>query len=180
MTHVVLVQIAYDWVLKNGYGCAFREFRTLACNGEFPDVIGFCSGGESVVVECKVSRADFLADQKKRFRRTPELGMGSKRFYCAPAGLIKPEELPAGWGLLEVNQKAKVKAVVHPWKDWKTRYDHNVKNWKAEHGLMYSALRRLHLRGRIEEVYDGTDKNFRLPINPDPNQSDLFTENKPL
>jgi len=178
LSHAILVQIAYKWILKNGCGVAFREFRSYACNGEFPDVIGFSSGGHSTLIECKATRSDFLADRKKTFRTTPELGMGSYRFFCCPKGLIKESELPDGWGLIEINEQGIARAVVHPWRHWQERENRNEKNWKAEHGLMYSALRRLALRGRIEEVYDGTVQELKLPSNPDVNQKDLFTENQ--
>lgn len=176
MTHAMLVQIAYKWVLRNGCGVAFREFRTLACNGEFPDVIGFSSGGHSVLIECKVSRADFQADKKKTFRSTPELGMGCYRFFCCPKGLLQEEDIPAGWGLIEVDVKGKPRATIHPWREWATRNNRNPKNWKAEHGLMYSALRRLALRGRIDEVYDEKPDTFRIPENQDDSQQELFVE----
>src|SRR5205807_8028646 len=42
-----------------------------------------------------------LADRCKPFREKPEIGVGCERFYLAPVGLIRPEELLAGWGLLE-------------------------------------------------------------------------------
>lgn len=153
ITHQLLVQIAYKWVLRNGCGVAFREFRSYACNGEFPDVIGFSSGGHSTLIECKATRSDFLADRKKSFRITSQLGMGSYRFFCAPDGLMLAADLPNGWGLIEVDAKGTPWCRVNPWKGWEKREQRNEKNWKAEHGLMYSALRRLHLRGRIEEVY---------------------------
>ncbi len=35
----------------------------------------------------KISRSDFLADANKPFRLKPEEGLGSRRFYMAPAGL---------------------------------------------------------------------------------------------
>lgn len=164
MTHTDLVNIAYKWVLANAScGCAFREFRSLADNMEFPDVIGFGSGCHSVLVECKVSRADFFADRNKHFRQTPELGMGSNRYYCCPAGLIGKEECPEGWGLLWVNYKGQARAVVNPWGgDIMLRKTAVAKNIKAEHGLMYSALRRLHLRGRIEEIYLSESKKVSI------------------
>jgi hypothetical protein len=61
--------------------------------------------GRSVVVECKVSRADFLADANKPFRLKPEEGLGCERLYMAPQGIIPLEELPANWGLLECNKE---------------------------------------------------------------------------
>ena len=49
-----------------------------------------------------MTRGDFLADRAKRFRQQPETGVGSERYYLVPPGLIQAEELPPGWGLLEV------------------------------------------------------------------------------
>lgn len=158
LTHAQLVRAAYEWVLKRGScGVAFREFRTSA--SEFPDVIGF-GCGTSTLIECKVSRADFYADAKKKFRGQPERGMGNYRYYCCPTGLIRKAELPLGWGLLYVDQSLDCRAVLKP-----SRVEHKFpSNVKAEHQLMYSALRRLHLRGRIEEVY--TDPSTIKPNNP--------------
>jgi hypothetical protein len=126
----------------------------LACNSEFPDVIGFGSWGWSVVIECKVSRSDFFSDQNKLFRKERQEGMGSERFYCCPTGLIKKEELPTAWGLIYVNDKNRATKVYDPWKaPAGSRLPPCLKNLLAEHTLMYSALRRLHLRNRIEEIY---------------------------
>lgn len=160
MTHKDLVNIAYKWVLKNGScGVAFRELNTIACNREYPDVIGFGSW-TSVVIECKISRADFLSDKKKAFREKPHLGMGDYRYYCCVNGLIKKEELPEGWGLIYVNEKGRATCVHKAGIEKKNKYGHPVKilyqhkkNIRAEHQLMYSALRRLEIRGRIEEIY---------------------------
>lgn len=154
--HRKLVEAAYRWVLKNSScGVAFKELNTNACNGEYPDVIGFGAWGHSVLIECKTSRSDFHADKKKSFRKNPSLGMGTQRFYCCPTGLLKIEDLPEGWGLIYVNEKLKPKCVHNPYKgNIGERHNGFEKNIKAEHGLMYSALRRLHLRGRIDEIYE--------------------------
>lgn len=161
--HRMLVEAAYLWVLKNGScGVAFKELNSLACNGEYPDVIGFGSHGYSVLIECKTTRSDFHSDKKKVFRQHPEFGMGSHRYYCCPTGVIKKEDLPEGWGLIYVNEKYRARCVYKPIIEvvlneygdkHKTIYKHE-KNLKAEHGLMYSALRRLHIRGRIDEIYN--------------------------
>ncbi len=66
-----------------------------------PDVIGWKNSCRSVLIECKISRSDFLADREKPFRKNPENGMGCERFYLAPHGMIKKDELPRSWGLLE-------------------------------------------------------------------------------
>lgn len=180
MTHKEVVNLAYKWILKSGScGVAFRELYSAACNGEYPDVIGFQSSGYSVLIEVKVSRSDFLGDKKKRFRINPELGMGSERYYCCPQGLIKQEELPTGWGLIYIiNGKAKLVykpmiEVVKPYGSYKTKYRHE-KNIRAEHGLMYSALRRLHLKGHIESIYDKEYNYSGVPIIQEDHQKTLF------
>jgi hypothetical protein len=97
--HEVLVQAAVRWLLRAG-GCsiAFSEFATAG--PEVPDAIGF-NCFTTIIIECKASRGDFLRDQKKTFRRRPYLGLGRERYYMAPGGMLKPEEMPDGWGLLE-------------------------------------------------------------------------------
>jgi hypothetical protein len=161
MTHKELVDKAYRWVLNNTRcGVAFKEFHSSACNGECPDVLGFFSFGSSVLVECKASRSDFLSDKKKRFRIKPELGMGKYRFYCCPTGLIKREELPDKWGLIYVNEKGRATCVWNPYNPmggniWTDGFEQNI---RAEHGLMYSALRRFEVRGMIDTVYQPLEK----------------------
>lgn len=157
-THKDLIPIAYRWVLKAGRcGVAFKELNSTACNGEYPDVIGMRAWGQSVLIEVKVSRSDFLCDKKKDFRKNPEKGMGDYRFYCCPAGLIKPADLPVNWGLIWVNPQGKARCIVNPYSkslDGNIWNNPHVKNWQAEHGLMYSALRRLHIKGHIDSIYD--------------------------
>jgi hypothetical protein len=152
--HTELVDMAYEWVLKStSCGCAFKELNSLACNGEYPDVIGFGSGGHSVLVECKVSRNDFVKDKCKSFRMSPNLGMGTQRYYLCPRNVIQIEDLPKGWGLIWA-VKSKPKVIYSPYKgNIGERHEGFNKNMKAEHGLMYSVLRRLHLRGLINEMY---------------------------
>ena len=89
----------------------FRGPRKVSCGvvltelvtsiAETPDAIGwFCGGRYSILVEAKVSRSDFLADRRKRFRKRPELGVGQWRYYLAPVGMLSVDELPEKWGLL--------------------------------------------------------------------------------
>lgn len=147
MTHADLVNIAYKWTLKR---CcvAFREFVTA--NYEIPDVIGFRTD-ESLLVEVKASRADFLRDKKKPHRAR---GMGRYRFFLCPAGLIQVSELPENWGLVLVNEAGKPEIVHNPYCSalngniWSGGFE---TDFQAENRLMYSALRRL--KHRIEEVY---------------------------
>jgi hypothetical protein len=98
--HAQLVARAANW-LRYRYGCGIVLSEQYCATGEVPDVIGWKASCQSVLVECKVSRADFLADANKPFRLHSEDGMGSKRLYFSPAGTIAPGELPKHWGLLE-------------------------------------------------------------------------------
>jgi hypothetical protein len=100
--HLQLVALAAAW-LRHKYGCGIVLSEQYCATGEVPDVIGWKASCQSMLIECKVSRGDFLADANKPFRLRPEEGLGSRRFYFAPAGVIAPHELPKHWGLLECN-----------------------------------------------------------------------------
>ncbi len=100
MTHAQLVLMAVNWLRR--YQCGIVLAEQVCVSGEMPDAIGWKRASHSVLVECKISRPDFLADRGKPFRQKAELGLGCERFYLVPAGLLCLEELPAGWGLLEV------------------------------------------------------------------------------
>lgn len=160
ITHDELTRCAERYLLKSlGCAFAFRELNTAAL--ETPDAIGFKDGGSiSILIECKVSRADFCTDKKKRFRQCPEKGMGAYRFYMAPDGVLTKDDMPAGWGLIVVTRRGtqlRARQIVGPkgntWSiqpEW--QHEHNQ---LAEMWMMASALRRLHLRGRIPEIYEG-------------------------
>ena len=70
-----------------------------------PDAIGWKGKCHSVLAECKLSRADFLADREKQWRTDPEVALGCERYYVAPRGLLRAEEMPDGWGLLELHAR---------------------------------------------------------------------------
>jgi hypothetical protein len=110
MTHAQLVRLAEQW-LRRRYRCGIVLSEQSCADGETPDVIGWKGKCRSVLVECKISRADFLADREKLFRRDPSQGMGCERLYLAPRGIIAPAELPRGWGLLEAKARDVVLAV---------------------------------------------------------------------
>jgi hypothetical protein len=76
----------------------FYEFATPA--DENPDVIGWATGSGSVMIECKLTRSDFLRDAAKTVRRNARAGMGQRRYYLCPPELIQIKDLPAKWGLL--------------------------------------------------------------------------------
>src|SRR6202171_5381127 len=103
MTHSQLVEKAVRWLRH--YRCGLVLSEQACLSGEMPDAIGWKRACHSVLVECKISRADFLADRGKPCRSKQEHGLGCERFYFTPAAMLRPEELPTGWGLLECHNR---------------------------------------------------------------------------
>lgn len=159
LSHDDLCQIAYRFLKNNGFGVVFHDkFKACTPSGEQPDAMGF-RNGTSCLIECKRTRADFLADKKKRFRINPGMGMGDWRFMLAPKGLIKTDELPEGWGLLEVSEKGRVyKTLGWPSNTQWMSYAPFAGSRKNEQAYMYSALRRMEIRGHLKEIYEGIPK----------------------
>jgi hypothetical protein len=54
-------------------------------------------------VEVKISRGDWLREIKAPTKARLALAVSNFMWVAAPAGVVKSEELPAHWGLLEVN-----------------------------------------------------------------------------
>lgn len=132
MTHAELVKRIGRW-LRGVQKCPV-VLEEIGSASEQPDVIAWRWGTYSTLVECKVSRADFLHDADKYFRKVPERGMGVLRYYAAPPGLLKPAEMPGKWGLIEVGPRSCrviVKAEPH--------YEYH---WRNEMILLTSAIRR--------------------------------------
>ena len=113
----------------------------LVSGRETPDVIGFQHSGHSTLIEVKVSRSDFLRD-KEKFGRRPELawrgagsGLGDKRYYLIPQGLLERSDLPKGWGLLTLLPRGGIGLHAES-------VNFN-KDWRAEMGLLLSLIRRI-------------------------------------
>ncbi len=96
--HAWYVKVGAQWVRRAQRCRIVLTFK--AAVDEEPDVIGFGPCAKTTVIECKRSRADFKRDSLKPFRRFPEFGMGNYRYYLSPSGLLMPDEIPSGWGLL--------------------------------------------------------------------------------
>ncbi len=141
MTHSSLVDLAVLW-LRSHYRCGIILSEQACCSGEIPDVIGWKGRCRSVLVECKVSRSDFLADRSKPWRADPESALGCERFYMAPAGLIAASELPDGWGLLQVRgRKAEIAVACN-----KRRSLRTPAGFRNEMNLLLASLRRVEIR----------------------------------
>jgi hypothetical protein len=140
MKHAYLVARAAEW-LRSRYGCGIVLSEQYCATGEVPDVIGWKASCQSVLVECKVSRGDFLADAHKPFRLAPDEGLGSRRLYMAPTGIVAPNELPKYWGLLECTGR-EVRLVVKPGRaDLRTQV-----GLMKEMNLLLASLRRVEVR----------------------------------
>lgn len=131
MTHDHLVERARIWLIRK-MRCPV-VVTEMKGGSEEADAIGWRSWNP-ILIECKASRSDFLADRKKIFRRNPYMGMGRTRYFMAPKGMIKPEELPDKWGLIEVDG-TKYSVSVEP--ELFQEYNRN-----REVGLLLSALQR--------------------------------------
>lgn len=133
MTHSDLVVLAARW-LRRRYPVVITEISSAA--GESPDARGVSNWGGTTLVECKASRADFLADAKKHFRREPETGMGINRYYLCPADMIAASELPKGWGLLYATKNRRGVYL-------KVKASPQDRSAAAEQSVLVSVLRRI-------------------------------------
>jgi len=146
VTHAKLVAMAVRWLRR--YRCGVVLSEQACVSGEMPDAIGWKKACHSVLVESKVSRGDFLADRGKPFRLKPESGVGCERYYLAPRGLIRVEELPAGWGLLEVCGR-EVERVKSSAKNLRTAL-----GFQYEMNLLLASLRRVEVRIEPQSITD--------------------------
>ena len=111
MTHADLVARAARW-LANTRKCVLvlQEVQCWSID-EFPDAIGWTLRTGSILVECKMSRGDFHADKRKRFRQRRRESMGRERWYLTPPGLLNASDLPEGYGLIELHGRTVRKIV---------------------------------------------------------------------
>jgi hypothetical protein len=146
MTHAQLVEKAVRWLRR--YRCGVVLSEQACVSGEMPDAIGWKRACHSVLVECKITRADFMADRAKSFRLKPQQGVGCERFYLVPAGLVRREELPQGWGLLEcLNGTIET---THP----SAKDLRSTVGFRYEMNLLLASLRRVEVRVEPQSITD--------------------------
>jgi hypothetical protein len=146
MTHSQLVEKAVRWL--RSYRCGVVLSEQACVSGEMPDAIGWKLACHSVLVECKVTRSDFLADRAKPFRQKPEKGVGCERFYLVPNGLIGTGELPPGWGLLELH-RGRIETIHSSAKNLRT-----ASGFRCEMNLLLASLRRVEVRVEPQSITD--------------------------
>ncbi|MGZ4788811.1 MAG: hypothetical protein ACXVZV_13130 [Terriglobales bacterium] len=175
MTHGQLVKVAEQWLRR--YRCGIVLSEQQCSSGEMPDAIGWKEKCRSVVVECKVSRGDFLADRGKAWRLKPEIALGCERFYLSLRGIVRPEDLPKGWGLLEYHER-RVTMLVRPARESQRSPD----GLMNEMNLLLASLRRVEVRiepqtiteflkwkNRMAEYNGGATPEGLVPIDTEQN-----------
>ncbi|AUR81135.1 hypothetical protein Ares1_0007 [Vibrio phage Ares1] len=154
--HGKLCEIGRKWALRapsSKGGNMHLAFTEIGCNTtkEHPDVFALHSSGETIVLEAKASRSDFLADKRKAFRQDPDQGMGDFRYYICPKDVVKEEDLQGTqWGLIWVSPGGMctvkrghcLNRSIHKRVDNERRW-RCTKNKQAENDLILSLLIRI-------------------------------------
>ena len=130
------------------YRCGVVLSEQACASGEMPDAIGWKRACHSVLVECKMSRADFLADAAKPWRARPETGVGAERYYLTERDLIGVDELPSGWGLLEIHGR-EIETVKRSARNMRSSV-----GFQHEMNLLLASLRRVEVRIEPQSITD--------------------------
>jgi hypothetical protein len=138
MTHNDLVKSAVRWLTGSQHcGVVLSEIASAAM--ENPDAIGW-QAHRSILVECKMSRSDFLAQRNKPCIRSNHL-VGNERYYLCERDVIRPEDVEGtDFGLLwidgnhvRIRRKAEYRAL-------------SAAELQDERTMLVSALRRIKMR----------------------------------
>lgn len=136
LSHAELTVVAERW-LSGTRRCNVvlteRGFGSERC-----DAMGWAR--HLVVVECKVSRADFYADVRKP-HRVAGCGLGRERWYLTMPGLLGAHEVPEGWGLLEWTGRTVRRAKPAP------VLEHKPEMWMHELAVALGELRKYQAQG---------------------------------
>lgn len=68
----------------------------------------------AVAYEIKVSRADFAREIRHPEKRRAAEAVSTECLFAVPIGMVKPDEVPEGWGLVEVMKGPKCRTSVQP------------------------------------------------------------------
>lgn len=141
--HHAIAQIRSRYGPDKGW-CVLPEVTAPALNGTKArrlDAVAFGvyeSNSKRVHgFEVKVSRSDWQAELADGTKSAPGLACTTDWWIVAPAGVVKRDELPEGWGLFElgakqmrVKKRAKIRAAVAT--DW--LYHRATKRFLFDHG----------------------------------------------
>lgn len=135
MTHKELVKEAKSWIIRaKGCNPVFCEKGSQGCS-EMPDAIGWTCD-LCIVIECKASRSDLLANNRKN------IGMGDERYFLMTKELYEncKDIIPSGYGIITVNGNDG---------NWYTRQERFKVSAKFD-SCLQSEIR--YLRSRILEI----------------------------
>lgn len=81
--------------LRNAVGFGPARYLDLLALGTWKS-----SGYRAVAYEVKVSRADFARELANPEKRAFAESIAEECYFATPAGLVRPDEVPEGWGLI--------------------------------------------------------------------------------
>ncbi len=160
LTHRELCQIAYKFLKRNGFKVCFHDrFIAVTSTGEQPDAMGFRNSA-SCLIEAKCSRADLLADRKSVFVkiRLLEWATGDSLLVSRELFQLRIYHLAGDYFTLLTEEYGKymggprviaVGVIL--------TISHLLEISECDY--MLSALRRMELRGHLNEIYDGVIVN---------------------
>lgn len=149
-------EIAVRFLQNNGFNGLWWQIPVKKRNREQPDAIGFRSG-ICCLIDAKVSRS-FSCGQKKCSDSNRKRN-GRLAFLLIATGYYFIGRFTCWLGLLHVKGKRVFKFTMASqyilvWQN------HLKANKQAECDHMYSALRRLQIRGHLHEIYEGIPKEL--------------------
>lgn len=171
MTHAELVRRAAGW-LRTAMRC-YVVLTEHTAGWEHPDAIGWRRGGaQSIVVECKVSRSDFLRDRQKSTRSHYSARPGLWCYYLTPPGLlmamnadgVTPQPfraLPDGWGLLHAEPR-RVRVVTRAQPNEEID-DRSSTQLRLELQRLYQEVRRYQVQGLKPQTYAALNRARKQP-----------------
>jgi hypothetical protein len=142
-THGALVRKAASWLRGRPGNCriVLNDVRVTAIQ-EQPDVIGWRGNGDSVLIECKATKADLRVDRHKPWRRDPSIGMGRLRWlfiseeaFRGTGRNVGYDSIGADWGIAYWSGKGAPRVVRRPGMRARTEV-----NLDAERVLIVQAL----------------------------------------
>jgi hypothetical protein len=144
LSHAALVKVAAKWLRTRAKCQVIATEVVSGSSREIPDAIGWRLGGQhSIMIECKRTRGDFVADLRKGLDCADRTGL--QKYYMTPPGMLSPEECPDGWGLLETDGGTVVEIVPAPAR---------TRNRRNEIGILYSLL--LRQKGKSPKLGNAT------------------------
>jgi len=145
LSHEDLRKRAVKW-LTNTKRCSVVLSEMVTAAWETPDAIGW-KGAGSILVECKVSRADFFRNADKPSVRAGRC-MGTQRFFLVPHGLVAKSDMERfpDYGLMSVGESGNIQVI--------TEAPHRTSNERSEIAMLVSALRRVRTREYLTIMVD--------------------------